>query len=72
MAPSEWGRIVSRRVGIVLSLVFTLTVVGLDWSLVAPQIRIVHLTRWRLVQSLVHLVQSAHSPQEPNSDRDHH
>jgi len=33
MAPSEWGRIVSRRVGIVLSLVFTLTVVGLDWSL---------------------------------------
>ena len=33
MAPSEGGRIVSRRVGIVLSLVFTLTVVGLDWSL---------------------------------------
>ena len=33
MAPSEWDRIVSRRIGIVMSLVFTLTVIGLDWSL---------------------------------------
>ena len=33
MAPSEWGSIVSRRVGIMMSLVFTLTVIGLDWSL---------------------------------------
>ena len=33
MAPSERGSIVSRRVGIVISLVFMLTVIGLDWSL---------------------------------------